>query len=226
MKSIQPIGKKIGFDKLGNIIYQINVNRIDIGYKLIGSGDPLIMIMGIANTMERWPDELIEVLSKKYQLILMDNRGIGYSTDNNETFTYKLFADDVIGLLDALKIEKVNVFGYSMGSGITQELLLNYPERFNKAIICASSIDGSSVASGIKEKITKNSIAERQLEATIIWKISLDKLSHITNQVMLIVGTSDNVVGVESLKTLASTISGAWLIQFKNATLAFIHSSA
>ena len=218
MKGIQPIGKEVGLDKQDNIIYQTKVNGIDIGYKLIGSGEPLIMIMGIANTMERWPDEIIEALSKKYQLILMDNRGIGYSTDNNKTFTYKLFADDVIGLLDALKIKKVNVFGVSMGAGIIQELLVNYPERFNKAIICAASVDGSNVAEVIKDKTPKNPIAQRQLEATINWKTSLDKLSHITNHVMIVVGTSDNIVGVESSKTLASAIPGAWLVQFKNAT--------
>ncbi len=218
MKGIQPTGKKAERDKQGNIIYQIKVKEIAIGYKLIGLGEPLIMIMGLGNTMERWPDEFIKALSKKYQLILMDNRGIGYSTDNNKTFTYEMLANDVISLMDALKIRKANIFGVSMGGGITQELLLKYPERFNKAIICAASIDGSRVATVIKDKTPTNPIVQRQLEATINWKISLDKLSLITNQVMLAVGTSDNIVGIESSKTLASAIPGAWLVQFKNAS--------
>ncbi len=54
-RDVQPSGKNIGKDKQGNAIYQIHTNGIEIGYKLIGSGEPLIMIMGIANTMERWP---------------------------------------------------------------------------------------------------------------------------------------------------------------------------
>jgi len=213
-----PCGKKVGQDQRGNAIYQIRANGIEIGYKLIGSGEPLLMIMGIANTMERWPSALIETLSMNHQLILLDNRGIGYSTANDEEFTHKLFADDVIGLLDALKIKKINVFGVSMGSVITQELLLEYPQRFNKAIICATSIDGSNVTAAIKDRTPKDPIAQRQLKAVIHWKTPLDKVSRITNPVMLVVGTSDAVVGVASSKTLASTIPGAWLVQFTNAS--------
>ena len=211
---IQPSGKKMGLDKQGNAIFQIHANGIDIGYKLIGSGQPLVMIVGCSGTMDHWPQEVINALSKKYQLILLDNRGMGYSTANDVTFTSKLFADDVMGLLDALGVEKAHVLGHSMGSMITQELLLEYPQRFDKAIICATSTEGSTV----QVKAFDDPIVLRQLEATKHWKTPLDKLPGITNQVMLVVGTSDTVVGIESSKTLASAIPGAWLVQFKNAT--------
>ncbi len=213
-QGIQPSGKKIGLDKQGNAIYQVHANGIKIGYKLIGSGQPLIMIVGCSGTMDHWPQEVIETLSKKYQLILLDNRGMGYSTANDVTFTYKLFADDVIGLLDALGVKKANVLGHSMGSGITQELLLEYPQRLNKAIISATSTDGSTVLI----KAFDDPIVLRQIEASTHWKTPLNKLPLIANQVMLVVGTSDTVVGIESSKTLASAIPGAWLVQFKKGT--------
>jgi pimeloyl-ACP methyl ester carboxylesterase len=213
-RNIQPSGKKIGLDKQGNAVYQVPANGIKIGYKLIGSGEPLVMIMGTGGTMDHWPREVIEALSKKYQLILPDNRGMGYSTANDVTFTYKLYADDVIGLLDALGLKKANVLGYSMGSKITQELLLEYPQRLNKAVIYATSTDGSTVP-----KIAfDDPIILRQMEATRHWKTPLDKLPLITNQVMLIVGTADDVARVESSKMLASAIPGAWLVQFKKGT--------
>jgi pimeloyl-ACP methyl ester carboxylesterase len=222
-QGIQPSGETIGQDKEGNVVYQINSNGIKIGYKLIGSGEPLVMIVGLGNTMDRWPKEVIDALSKKYQLIVLDNRGMGYTTANDVTFTYKLFADDVIGLLDTLKVEKTHVLGFSMGSTITQELLLEYPQRFNKAIIYATSTDGSNVAATLKGKAPlgesfMNPIVLRQIEATTHWKTPLDKLPSIKNQVMFIVGTSDTVVGVEGSKTLASAIPGAWLVQFKNGS--------
>lgn len=113
---------------------------------------------------------------------------------------------------------KANVLGFSMGSTITQELLLEYPQRFNKAIIYATSIDGSNVAAVLKDKIPDDPTVIRQMEATTQWKTSLDKLPLITNQVMLLVGTCDLVVGIESSKTLATAIPGAWLVQFKNGT--------
>jgi pimeloyl-ACP methyl ester carboxylesterase len=220
---IQPSGEKIGLDKEDNAVYQINSNGIKIGYKLIGSGEPLVMIVGLGNTMDNWPKEVIDALSKKYQLILLDNRGMGYTTTNDVIFTYKLFADDVIGLLDTLKVEKTNVLGFSMGSTITQELLLEYPQRFNKAVIYATSTDGSNVATTLKGKAPSgessiNPIVLRQVEATTHWKTPLDKMASITNQVMFIIGTSDIVVGSESSKELASAIPGAWLVQFKNGS--------
>jgi pimeloyl-ACP methyl ester carboxylesterase len=213
-QGIQPSGKKIGLDKQGNAIYQVQANGIKIGYKLIGSGEPLVMIMGTGGTMDRWPREVIEALSNKYQLIIPDNRGMGYTTANDVTFTYKLFADDVIGLLNAIGVKRAHVLGYSMGSGITQKLLLEYPQRFNKAIIYATSTDGSTVA----KKAFDDPTILRQMEASSHWKTPLYKVPLITNQVMIVVGTSDTVVGVESSKTLASAIPGAWLVQFKKGT--------
>lgn len=213
-QSIQPSGKKIGMDKQGNAIYQVHANGIEIGYKLIGSGEPLVMIMGTGGTMDNWPQEVIETLSKKYQLVLPDNRGMGYSTANEVAFSFKLHADDVIGLLDVLGVKKAHVLGFSMGSGITQALLLEYPQRVNKAIIYATSTGESAVP----KKITDDPIVLRQMEGSSHWKTPLDKLPGISNQVMLVIGTSDDVVGVESSKKLASAIPGAWLVQFKKGT--------
>jgi pimeloyl-ACP methyl ester carboxylesterase len=218
-KIIQPAGKKIGQDKQGTALYQVHGNGIDIGYKLIGSGEPLVMIMGLGGTMEQWQPGIIAALSKKYQLIMLDNRGMGYSTTNDTTFSYQLFADDVISLLDALKVKKSNILGYSMGSTITQKLLLEYPQRFNKAVIHATSTDGSNVAKALQGHASNAPpTVLRQLEATTHWKTPLERLPAITNQVMLIVGTADTTVGVESSKTIAAAIPGAWLVQFKKGT--------
>jgi len=86
-QQILPTGEKIGLDKEGNAIYQINSYGIKIGYKLISSGEPLVMIVGLGNTMDLWPKEVIDALSKEYQLILLDNRGMGHTTANDATFT-------------------------------------------------------------------------------------------------------------------------------------------
>ncbi|MGE4559830.1 MAG: alpha/beta fold hydrolase [Desulfobulbus sp.] len=221
--NIQPVGNVIGKDHQGCDVYQIDSNGIKIGYKLVGNGTPLVMIVGLGNTMDIWPRELLDTLSQKFQLILFDNRGMGFTSSNETPFTYKLFADDVIGLLDALKIQQADVLGFSMGSTITQELLLEYPSRFRKAVIYATSVDGSNVASALKDKKPKgdghiNPTVIRQLEATTHWKTPLERLSTISNQVMFIVGTSDEVVGMESSKKLASSVPGAWLVQFKKGT--------
>ena len=215
---IAPVGAAIGADKQGNSIHRIHANGIDIAYKLIGSGEPLVMLMGLGGAMDRWPQEVVDLLSKQYQLIILDNRGMGLTTVNDEVFSYKLFADDVVGLLDALQVEKANVLGYSLGSTMTQELLYEYPQRVNKAIVYATSVDGSTVANVLEKMKITDPIIRRYIEATAHWKTPLAKLSGIANPVLFVVGTADTVVGVESSKLLAASIPGAWLAQFQNAT--------
>ena len=74
--------------------------------------------------MDRWPREFIDALSKQYQLIILDNRGMGYSTANDIKFSYKLFADDVISLFDALEVKKANVLGFSMGEHCHPKIII------------------------------------------------------------------------------------------------------
>lgn len=217
-KPVRAAGKIVANDGHGHAIRQVHANGIDIGYTLVGSGPPLLMIMGLGGTIEHWQPQIVAALAKKYQLIMIDNRGMGHTTANDTTFTYKLFADDVIGLLDALGVEKTHVLGYSMGSTITQELLLTYPQRFDKAVIHATSTDGSNVAAVFKTRTIDNPIVARQVEATTHWKTPMDRIATVTNQVMFVVGTADTVVGPESSKALAAAVPGAWLVQFKNGT--------
>jgi len=223
--AITPRGEKVAKDEQGRAIYQVKANGIKIGYKLAGAGKPLVLIPGLGNTMEVWPPQLLEELSRKYQLIILDNRGMGYSTANDTPFTYRLFAEDVISLLDALGVQKTNVLGFSMGSAITQKLLLDYPERFNKAVIYATTTDGSKVAALAKGKKVDNPIVQRQLEATARWQTPLDKLPLISQQVLLVVGTNDKVVGPAGSKTLAALIPGAWLAQFKGGGHPLMHEA-
>ena len=61
---------------------------------------PAFVVRWMGGTMDRWLREVIEALSKKYQLIILDNWGMGYTTTNDATFSCKLFADGVIGLLN------------------------------------------------------------------------------------------------------------------------------
>ena len=215
---IVPVGAAIGADKKGNSIYRVRANGIEIAYKLIGQGEPLVMLMGLGGTMERWPEAVVALLSKQYQLILLDNRGMGLTTVNDEAFRYKLFADDVVGLLDALGVAKAHVLGFSLGSTMTQELLYAYPQRVNKAIIYATSVDGSNVAKALGGLKIADPVILRYLEATSHWKTPMEKLPGLTNPVLFLVGTADTVVGPESSKLLAATLPGAWLVQFKNAT--------
>jgi pimeloyl-ACP methyl ester carboxylesterase len=229
--NVAPVGVKVATDAQGHSIYQIDANGIKIGYKLIGSGSPLLMINGIGNTTDDWSPEVIQELSKKHQLILMDYRGMGYTTANEEPFTEQMMAGDAIALLDSLGINKADILGYSLGSTFVQSALLNYPEHLNKVILHATSMDGSNVASQLEQMIAPKKLTDlpvmlqRYVAMTTKWKTPLDKLPLVTNQVMLVVGTADTTVGIESSRTIAGLIPGAWLVQFKNGTHKLMHES-
>ena len=112
----------------------INVADISIGYRVFGSGYPLILIMGYGSTMNLWESALISKLASRFKVIIFDNRGAGISTTGTEPFSIVQFCEDTTGFMDALGIQQAHVLGWSMGSLIAQELILRHPSRVNKLI--------------------------------------------------------------------------------------------
>jgi pimeloyl-ACP methyl ester carboxylesterase len=221
---IKPAGDLAGFDEWKNPIYRIKCNDINIGYKILGKGEPLLMLIGLGNTMSDWPEEMLSLLAENYQLILMDNRGMGYSTHSDRPFSYKIFADDVINLLEALEIKKTNILGYSMGSAVTQLLLAHESHRFDKVIIHATATEGKSAHQIITDKMAKKNIEElpeviqRQLDIAPSWNSPTNQLSKIKNSILLIVGTDDDIVETKSSIQLSKIIPESTLILFKGGT--------
>ena len=120
----------------------IPVGNINIAYKVLGEGDPLVLIMGYSGTMDLWTPEMLKELAAHYQVIIFDNRGMGKTTASDEEFTIELFADDTRGLLDALNIERAHVLGWSLGTYIAQEFALTYPDKVDKLILYAGDCGG------------------------------------------------------------------------------------
>jgi pimeloyl-ACP methyl ester carboxylesterase len=106
-----------------------HVGDIDIAYKVFGRGEPFLLISGSGLVMDAWDHSILRDLSSNHTVIIFDNRGIGNTTAGTKPFSIIQFAKDTAGLLDALKIQKADVLGFSMGSFITQELALLHPEK-------------------------------------------------------------------------------------------------
>ncbi len=118
---------------------KVHVDDIDIAYKTFGKGDPIILINGYSFAMDSWDPVLLRKLAANHTVIIFDNRGVGNTTSGDEkVYSIGLFANDTAGLLEALKISKADVFGWSMGGAIAQELAINYPDKVGKLIVYAS----------------------------------------------------------------------------------------
>jgi len=105
------------------------INGWQIAYHRIGKGEPVMLIHGITTYSFIW-DRLVPLLSDKYELIIPDLLGCGYS-DKPLNVEYSLInhAEILKNLLSNLDIEKVHFVGHDVGGGIGQIFIIRYPER-------------------------------------------------------------------------------------------------
>src|SRR5918995_504793 len=123
---------------------KVKVGDIDIAYKQLGNASdyPIVLISGCCITMDMWSPTLIKELSSNRSVIFFDNRGAGESTIGTREFSISQFANDTAGFLDAMKIDKANILGHSMGSFIAQELALMNADMVDSLVLYASSCGG------------------------------------------------------------------------------------
>ena len=122
---------------------KVKVNDINMYHEIHGEGFPLVMIQGLGMPALMWPPIFLDEVSKSFKIIIFDNRGAGRTDKPDIKYSIKMFADDTIGLMDALNIERAHVLGFSMGGIIAQELVLNYPKRVEKLVLCSTDCGGS-----------------------------------------------------------------------------------
>jgi len=121
---------------------KVHVGDIDIAYKMLGKGDPILLFNGASDGMDAWHPSFLEGLSSDHTVIAFDTRGIGNSTTGSKPYTYQQLANDSASLLDALKIPKADVMGYSLGSYIAEQLAIMFPDKVNSLLLVGSSCGG------------------------------------------------------------------------------------
>lgn len=112
----------------------VRANGTHIYYKASGHGEPLVLIQGFGGGHEGWFFQ-VRALKKQFQVITFDNRGIGKSDKPGQSYTIKTMADDTVGLLDCLGMDKAHILGVSLGGIVAQEVAIHYPERVRKLIL-------------------------------------------------------------------------------------------
>ena len=116
-----------------------------VGYRVVGSGPPLVMIMGYAGTMEVWDPRFVDALAQHYRVVIFDNAGVGQTQALPAPLTIDAMADQTSALITALGLGRPDVLGWSMGGMIAQALAVRHPAQVRRLVLCAT-FPGTGVA--------------------------------------------------------------------------------
>ena len=126
-------------------------------YEAWGEGEPLIFVHGHSLDRRMWRKQ-VEYFRDKYRVICYDARGYGHSSKQREEVLFT-HADDLIALMDALKIDRAHLVGLSMGGFIVGDMVAMYPERLLTATMAEGVIRSTP---SVHEPMTEAEIAQKQ----------------------------------------------------------------
>lgn len=110
------------------------ISGINMYYEVRGKGEPLVLIQGFGGGHQGWFFQ-VPAFRKHFLVVTFDNRGIGKTDRSKEPYTIKTMADDVIGLMDYLCVDKAHILGLSLGGMVAQEIAITYPHRVRKLVL-------------------------------------------------------------------------------------------
>ncbi len=197
--------RKSGFGKNTLTGRVLHLKDADIYYETYGKGEPLFLLHGNGGSIDAFTKEIPE-LSKHFQVIAMDTRAQGKSTDTStESLTYRKFAEDVKALADELKLKKINILGWSDGGNTAIEFAIKYPKNVNKIITSGANVFPNGVGEKMVEdmkidvarmKAEHKPERDIRLEQLMIDepKITKEQLNKISAKALIVAGENDLIL--------------------------------
>ncbi|WP_395680144.1 alpha/beta fold hydrolase [Inquilinus sp.] len=119
---------------------RVAVHGMQVYYEVSGSGDPLVVLHGAYMNIPSMGG-IIPKLAETHTVYAVELQGHGRTTDIDRPITYPALADDVAAFMDAVKLPKADVFGYSMGAAAGLQLAIRHPDKVNKLIAASAAYD-------------------------------------------------------------------------------------
>lgn len=113
------------------------MNRIDLNYKLEGSGETIVFIHGLSDSLVYW-EFLASNLKHDYQVLRIDLRGHGQTELGNDEISIDTYADDLHSLLCELGIGKITLVGFSLGGAVALDFAVRYPKMVSSLVLMSS----------------------------------------------------------------------------------------
>ena len=121
-----------------------DVNGIKMYYATYGAGEPVLFVHGGLGHSDIWANQVADLM-KDHLVIVADSRGHGRSSRTEDPFGYDLMSSDFVALLDFLKIDKVDLVGWSDGGIIGLDIAMTHPERLKSVFAQAANITTDGV---------------------------------------------------------------------------------
>lgn len=121
----------------------INAGGVTYAYRELGpkGGIPVVFFVHLAATLDNWDPRIVDPIAKDRHVITFDNRGVGASTgevpDNVEAM-----ADDAYAFITALGFDKVDIFSFSLGGFVAQDLVVKHPDLVRKLVLTGTGPRG------------------------------------------------------------------------------------
>ncbi|HUR10752.1 MAG TPA: alpha/beta hydrolase [Flavitalea sp.] len=149
---------KVDFTTLPQSGYA-QVNGLRMYYEIHGGGKPLVLIHGGGSTIQTTFGNILPRLAEKYKVIAVELQAHGHTSDRNAPESFEQDADDVAGLLNYLKIDKADIFGFSNGGNTTMQIAIRHPEKVKKLIIVSAFYKREGMVKGFFESMESASLS-------------------------------------------------------------------
>jgi pimeloyl-ACP methyl ester carboxylesterase len=109
-----------------------------VAYRQLGKGTPLLLIMGLGGSIDDWAPSLVNALASRYRVIVFNNAGVGGTSPLPSPLTVSAMAEQTSAFISALGLDRVDVFGWSMGGMIAQALTVRHPHHVHRLVLAAT----------------------------------------------------------------------------------------
>lgn len=130
----------------------VEINGMQMYYEVSGEGDPLVVLHGAYMNIPSM-GEIVPKLAETHKVYALEFQGHGRTTDIDRPITYPNLAGDVAAFMDAVGLEKADVFGYSMGAATGLRLAIDYPEKVDQLVAASVAYDATGWQPAFQEFI-------------------------------------------------------------------------
>jgi pimeloyl-ACP methyl ester carboxylesterase len=135
-------GSSSGPDALTAPVHVVRTSDGTVGYRELGSGPPLLLIVGGDASMDEWPPSFVDALAAHHTVVVFDNAGVGRTSvvSPPASLSITAMASQTSALISALRLHRPAVLGWSMGGMIAQVLAVSHPAQVSRLILASSAV--------------------------------------------------------------------------------------